>query len=116
MEKQFPSAAFAWVEEVKIRSYLLNLQHTKGGSKAKFFLNRGFSADEWESFHDALVVQGKNNPVVKITSDEFGSRYVVDCNCPTPDKMNPCIRTVWELKENDRKPRLITAHPLDVTS
>ena len=113
METPLPSADFAWVEEVKIKSYLLNLQHVKGGSKAKFFLNRGFTTSEWESFHDALVVQGKSNPVVKTTTDKFGSRYVVDCNCPTPDKLNPCIRTVWELREDETKPRLITAHPLD---
>ncbi len=116
METQLPSSDFAWVEEVKIKSYLLNLEHEQGGSKAKFFLSRGFTADEWKNFHDALITQGKSNPVVKVTTDKFGSRYVVDCNCPTPDKRNPCIRTVWELKEDETRPRLITAHPVNVDS
>ncbi len=114
MSAKLPAANFAWVEELKIKSYLLNLNHPKGGSKAKFFLKRGFTAQEWEGFQDALIVQGKNNPVVKTTTDEFGTRYVVECNCPTPDKMNPCIRTVWEIRECESKPRLITAHPLDI--
>lgn len=116
MNTELPAANFAWVEELKIKGYLLNLNHPKGGPKAKFFQNRGFTVAEWKSFHDALVVQGKSNPVVKVTRHEFGTRYVVECNCPTPDKLNPCIRTVWELKENEIKPRLITAHPLDITS
>lgn len=113
MATELPSGHFAWVEEKKIKSYLLNLEHRKGGPKAKFFRNRGFTTEEWENFHDALVVQGKNNPVVSTSKDEFGARYVVDCNCPTPDKLNPCIRTVWEVREEETKPRLITAHPLD---
>lgn len=103
----------AWVEEHKIKEYLLNLEHPQGGSKAKFFLKRGFSVDEWKAFANALVWQGTNNPMVQVTPNEFGTRYVVDCHCPTPDKLNPCIRTVCELKENETKPRLITAHPLD---
>jgi hypothetical protein len=114
VEAQLPAAASAWVEELKIKGYLLNLKHPKGGSKARFFLNRGFNLDDWESFHDALVVQGKSNPVVSTSEDEFGARYVVDCNCPTPDKLNPCIRTVWEVREDETKPRLITAHPLEI--
>ncbi len=114
MTNQLPAVNLAWVEELKITEYLLNLAHPKGGSKAKFFQNRGFTVEEWEGFHDALVVQAKSNPVVKVTPNEFGTRYVVECNCPTPDKLNPCIRTVWELKENETKPRLITAHPLDI--
>jgi hypothetical protein len=116
MSNQLPTADLAWVEELKIKEYLLNLAHPKGGPKAKFFQNCGFTAKEWEGFHDALVVQGKSNPVVKVAPNEFGTRYVVECNCPTPDELNPCIRTVWELMENETQPRLITAHPLAIDS
>ena len=116
MSIQLPAASLAWVEELKIKEYLLNLKHPEGGSKAKFFQNRGFTTEDWECFHDALVVQGKSNPVVKVISNEFGIRYVVECNCPTPDQLNPCIRTVWEIRQNETRPRLITAHPFAGTA
>lgn len=116
MSTQLPAASLAWVEELKIKEYLLNLKHPKGGPKAKFFQNRGFTTEAWKVFHDALLEQGKSNLVVKVTPNEFGTRYVVECNCPTPDNLNPCIRTVWEVRVGETKPRLITAHPIDCTS
>lgn len=102
----------AWVEEKKIKEYLLNESHPQGGPKARFFLARGFAADAWQAFRDALVVQANTNPVVRVVETEFGTRYTVDCSCPTPDQQNPCIRSVWEVAESNPTPRLITAHPL----
>jgi hypothetical protein len=110
---RLPLSDAAFVEEKKITKYLLDPAHEDGQSKARFFLARGFTVGDWEAFRDALVVQGKTNTVTKVTPHEFGDRYQVDCNCPTPDKMNPCIRTVWELKQGTDSPRLITAHPID---
>jgi hypothetical protein len=112
-ERQLPNGEFARVEEKKIRLYLLNLKHEQGGAKAKFFLNRGFTAEAWEEMGKALVTQAMTNPVAKTVTTEFGTRHTVDCHCPTPDFLDPCIRTVWEVLEEDARPRLITAHPLD---
>lgn len=112
MTNSLPNAAHARVEEKKIVEYLLNLTHPDGGSKAKFFLARGFSAALWEGMRDALIAQGRNNQVTKITQTEWGTRYQVDCHCPTPDGANPCIRSVWEISTETLFPRLLTAHPL----
>ena len=90
----------------------MNLAHPQGGSKAKFFLARGFSPNSWEAFQNALVKQGTTNAVVKVVDNELGKRYTVECTCPTPDERNPCIRSVWEVKIENPAPRLITAHPL----
>jgi hypothetical protein len=107
-----PSSSEAWVEEKKIKEYLLNLDHAQGKSKAKFFLARGFSVDSWTTMRGALVTHASTNAVVKTVENEFGRRYTVDCACPTPDEVNPCIRSVWEVKRENTAPRLITAHPL----
>ena len=109
---RLPKSGNAYVEEKKITQYLLNAQHEEGKSKAKFFVNRGFNVDYWNQFHDALVSQGISNDVVKTTETPYGTLYVVECNCPTPDRSNPCIRTVWELRQESEQPRLITAHPM----
>ena len=61
---------------------------------------------------DALRHHAKNNPVVRSVIFPFGTKYTLDCHLPTPDQSNPCIRTVWEIRPDDERPRLITAHPL----
>jgi hypothetical protein len=104
-----PHAAF--VEERKIRLYLLNVDHPKGGPKAVYFLARGFTLAAWEIMRDALIQQGVSNPVVRMVDHPFGKRYTVECSCLTPDGSNPCIRSVWEVSPDDERPRLITAHP-----
>lgn len=107
-----PNSEQAWVEEVKIKTYLLKLDHPVGGSKAKFFLGRGFTAADWEGMVDALRYHAKHNFITKIKVTPFATNFSLDCNLPTPDKSSPCIRTVWEVRPNDPRPRLITAHPL----
>lgn len=107
-----PNAAAANVEQSKITAYLLSLAHPKGGPKAKFFRRRGFSPEQWEAFADALRHHAKHNRVAQAKSTSFGVNYALDCNLPTPDQSSPCIRTVWEITDEDPRPRLITAHPL----
>lgn len=112
MTAKLPGVSCAFVEQQKITEYLLNLAHEQGASKARFFLARGFSLTAWTAFGVALVEQGANNQVTKITHTDYGVRYQVDCHCPTPDGTNPCIRTVWEISQTEQCPRLLTAHPL----
>lgn len=109
---KLPNAHLAKAEERKLRDYLLNLGHRQGGPKAKFFLGRGFSESDWEGFADALCYHAKNNPVILTKTTLFGVNYSLDCHLPTPDNSKPCIRTVWEIRTEDERPRLITAHPL----
>ncbi|HVU24750.1 MAG TPA: hypothetical protein VHE13_11555 [Opitutus sp.] len=112
MSEKLPNAISAWVEEKKIVRYLLNLRHAEGGPKAKFFRARGFTEVDWEGMADALRHHARHNPVVRERQTEFATTYSLDCTLPTPDRTNPCIRTVWEVRPEDSRPRLITAHPL----
>lgn len=111
MSGRLPGADLAIVEQKKIDSYLLNTSHPDGGSKAKFFLARGFTLLLWQEFAEALIAQGKENPVTRVGEDRWGVRYRVDCTCRTPDGKNPCIRTIWQVAHGDDTPRLLTAHP-----
>jgi len=112
MSTKLPDADRSLVEERKIRDYLLNLAHPQAAAKAKFFLARGFAIGDWPAFAAALSEQGRRNQVTLVTPTPWGTRYQVDCHCPTPDGINPCIRTVWEIAEGS-VPRLITAHPMN---
>ena len=113
MTNKLPNSTTAYVEEKKVVEYLLNLSHPDGKSKAKFFSAFGFSVGAWQVMGNALTAQGRNNTVTKVTSTQWGTRYEVDCHCPTPDGQDPCIRSVWEIRLDDSRPRLLTAHPLD---
>lgn len=112
MSQALPFSATGLVEEGKVVNYLLNLAHADGCSKAKFFLARGFQANAWQVMRESLLAQGRNSLVTKITETEWGDRYQVDCHCPTPDGLNPCIRTIWEIAAGQHVPRLLTAYPL----
>lgn len=107
-----PNADRAMVEERKIKDYLLNSGHPDGGPKARYFHNRGFVSSDWEGFAEALRHHARHNLVHDEEATEYGTIYRLDCHLPTPDRQNPCIRTVWEIRENGGCPRLITAHPL----
>lgn len=108
--RKVPRAEDATVEEKKVVTYLLNREHKVGGSKAKFFLKRGFAADTWETFARSLVRHAQTQPVTKEEITEFGTKYQVECSIETPDETNPCILTVW-IVEDQNPPRLVTAHP-----
>ncbi|MFV5216034.1 DUF6883 domain-containing protein [Azonexus caeni] len=109
---KLPDAEHSLVEERKIREYLLNPEHPQGAAKARFFSARGFGLADWPVFAAALSEQGRRNQVTLVTPTPWGTRYQVDCHCPTPDGLNPCIRTVWEVAGGGA-PRLITSHPMN---
>lgn len=106
-----PHLDCAFVEQAKICDYLLNLSHQTGRSKARYFLGLGFTCDGWRRFEDALRQHPAANEVVETKTDQWGTRYVVDCSFPAANGTRPCIRTVWEIRPGNPCPRLITAHP-----
>ena len=108
---KLPRATRARVDGGKIVGYLLSPHHPDGRSKAAFFGAFGFSLVRWELFAAALRDQGARGEVTAIATSEYGTRYSVDGIIETPDGRNPRVRTVWIIDE-DREPRLITAHPL----
>ena len=90
--------------------YLLNPEHEEGGSKAVFFLDRGFTSEAWEHFADAIRNHGRTQPVTGEEATRHGHKYVVECQLVCPDGENPCILSVW-IKEGTKPLRLVTAHP-----
>jgi hypothetical protein len=94
----------------KIRLYLLNVDHPEGGTKASFFLGRGFSSIDWRLLAHALEKHPIDNGIASTESNEWGQKLIVMCTIRTPDGTNPCIKSVWQL-EDDATARLITAYP-----
>jgi filamentous hemagglutinin len=95
----------------KIRSYLLDAQHRDGGSKARFFVAKGFSTTAWREFAAALVRHSADNPIRDSEVTNYGVKVTVQCVLRTPDGSNPCIRSIWMVEGERQAPRLVTAYP-----
>ncbi|MBL8163691.1 MAG: hypothetical protein JNJ61_17020 [Anaerolineae bacterium] len=114
--QKLPNVHRAVVPEAKIVDYLLNLLHSKGKSKARFFLSFGFTQRAWTIFADALREHAQTQPLVATEGDpEYGVRYVVEGRIKTPDGRHPHIRVIWFVNsdEEEQIPRLVTAYPLE---
>ena len=108
-----PNANLARVEREKITEYLLNATHRYGASKARFFAAFGFRLEAWETLAIALREHGQKNEVNRVKETGFGPRYEVEGTLLAPDGRRPRVRTVWQIDEGQRAPRLITAYPLE---
>lgn len=113
MSKRLPRPDEIVVESRKLTDYLLCDSHPDGASKAKFFVRFGFDVSGAEILAEALVQHGRTREVVEASATDFGMKYVLQCTLITPDKRDPCIRSVW-IAEGSEAPRLVTAYPNDV--
>jgi hypothetical protein len=95
----------------KIVRYLLNPDHPKGGSKAKFFLHFGFSTERNIEFADALFAQAMGAESFERYPTPFG-REMLTCvgRIWTPSGRKPRISTVWLVKD-EVSAVLVTAFP-----
>ncbi len=92
------------VSEQKIRRYLLAVDHREGGSKAKFFLARGFSDATWRALANAIQKHPVNNPILTKESTDYGLKVSVRWSLATPDGSNPCILTFWMVDGTEAPP------------
>lgn len=108
-----PGRELALVEEAKIVGYLLNPDHPQGGAKARFFLARGVPVGQWQVLRDLMLEHARNNPVTRVREHPGGRArlFQLDCAVAMPDGSTPCIRTVWEIRADPSRPRLVTAYP-----
>lgn len=111
MSDRLPNAERAHVESRKVTDYLLSPEHSLGKGKAKFFSQFGFNRDEHEDFVTSLKKHAVSQPVVEVKESPHGVKYVLECSCQSPDRRNPCIRSVWIIEPGEERPRLITAFP-----
>jgi hypothetical protein len=109
---KLPNCSRLTVPERKVRLYLLNPAHPTGGGKAKFFLQFGFIAREWNVLALALAAHAQENDFIEVTHTSFGKRYVIDGRLIAPDGNILNIRAAWYMDDGSDVPRFVTAHPL----
>jgi hypothetical protein len=72
-----PNVDRAVIAPEKLRDYLLNPQHRRGGTKARVLLGMGFQADDWGRLESELRVRHLSAEAVAITDGEYGRRYEI---------------------------------------
>ena len=69
-----PSADKVKVERQKIVDYLLDAAHPDNGGKARFFLDLGFSRNDWQSLAAAFRNSAGNQTVSKTVASPHGTK------------------------------------------
>ena len=108
---KLPNAHLAIVDREKIVDYLLNPAHPDNGGKAKFFLEHGFTAEQWQALAEALRRLAGSFPVLERVESPHGIKYIVIGRIETASGSSPSVRTVWIVDTGNDKPRLVTAYP-----
>jgi hypothetical protein len=65
------------ISKKKVTQYLLNIDHPDGGSKARFFINYGFTRAKWQTFAQAICQQAASHVVKPTIETPFGTRLRV---------------------------------------
>lgn len=99
------------VRRDKVTAYLLDLTSDDGGPKAKFFLARGFSLDDWLGFVQALGQHGADHWPGRAIITRFGEKHVLIGPMPCPDGSMPEVLSVWMLSSDGAEASLVTAYP-----
>lgn len=108
---KLPNATDAVIAAEKLRLYLLNLAHRRGGSKARLFLSLGYSAAEWEQLEADLRAQHAASDVELVTNSEYGERYEIVARLVGPNGRSIVFRSIWQIDTGMDYPRLITIYP-----
>ena len=109
---KLPLADEAEVPKAKIVLYLLNPEHRRGKSKARFFLSRGFSVDNWETMAGALRRHAAEHEIAKEEPTPLGVRMVVEGVMTMPNGTVAEVRSIWFIEGGERIPRFVTDYPL----
>ncbi len=105
---KLPGYEKAIIPEEKVMKYLLNLEHEDGKAKAKFFLEMGFDID---SLTAALLQHAASHEAVKTEETDFGIKYRVEGELPTPTGRTPMVLSAWMVRVDEDFPRLVSAYP-----
>lgn len=109
---KLPLANQAEVPKAKIVLYLLNPEHRRGKSKARFFVSRGFNVEHWEDMAGALRRHAAENEIAKEETTPLGVRVVVEGGMAMSDGTVAEVRSIWFIEHGEPIPRLVTAYPL----
>jgi hypothetical protein len=108
---KLPNAENAVIAEDKLVAYLLNVNHRRGGGKAKLLNSLGYEAEQWKQLAEDLCQQHLMADVVEQRDTEWGWRYDIVAPLTGPSGDTVMFRSVWQIDLGSDCPRLITMYP-----
>ena len=108
---KIPNAEKAVIAPEKLRDYLLNTAHRKGGTKARLLLALGYSADDWMRLELDLREQHLSAEVGGESTNDYGQCYEIVAPLVSPSGKAIPFRSVWQIDTGMDFPRLITMYP-----
>ena len=105
-----PNRERAFVDPSKLRDYVLNTEHERGGSKAEVLERFGFTPNNYEEL-ESEIRGHLDSEVDRTRSTDYGDRYEIRMNLSTPVGRSLWIRTIWQIDTGTDYPRLITLFP-----
>jgi hypothetical protein len=109
---RLPQIEQGFVDERKIKDYLLAASHPAGKGKARFFIGLGFQQHQASGLQKALLEHAANNDIKSVMETQFGSKYVIEGLPAAPGGQFAQIRAIWFLESGAAAPRFVTAYPL----
>jgi hypothetical protein len=108
---KIPNAENAEIAPAKLKDYILNPDHKRGGSKARLLLSFGYRADDCPRLADDLRRFHLSVAVNSERDTDYGRRYEIIAPLATPDGRSLMIHSVWQIDTGTDRPRLITIFP-----
>jgi hypothetical protein len=109
---KLPNSEAAIVEIEKLRDYCLNPSHPRGRHKARVFHSLlGITALHSEEIREVLIKAAVNEDAALGTSDEFGTRYIIDFELKRGER-TANIRSCWIILNGEVAPRFVTCYIL----
>jgi hypothetical protein len=108
---RIPNADRAVIAPEKLRGYLLNPLHRRGGAKARLLMSLGYRAEDCGRLEQDLRTQHLTREVTAVTHTEYGVRFEIIATIVTPSGAHCDFCSVWQIDEGADVPRLITLYP-----
>ena len=111
MAERLPNANEARIDPRKLRDYVLNTEHTIGKYKATFFVEIGYSADNWQKLESDIREQHLSQPAEPGQESPFGRKYTITAPLRGPQGEVRQVATIWIIRPNNDFPELVTMVP-----
>lgn len=109
---RLPNPDRAVVDIAKLRDYCLCPSHRRGRHKARVFASvLGISRDNADLLRQALLVAAVRSDALAGDRDEYGQRYVIDCQVAGPAGA-ATVRSNWIVLAAEDFPRLTSCYVL----
>jgi len=108
---KLPSAEAAIIAPEKLRDYLLDPEHRRGGSKARLLHTMGYCQTDWSRLDSDIRSQHLPAEVAERQQNEYGEQFVIAAPLTGPNGRTVLFRSVWQIDLGAAVPRLITMYP-----